>query len=237
MYRFPVHPWHDGCGGLAARALDSRPPARVAELVRRGGLKSCCPSRGMWVRSPPRALVLASVAVHAPRLLIPALLLAAALAAGCGSSSTSTTSSAPSSSPAPAASTSTPAPSTPVRVRPKPKVVPPKGPAPKKLVIKDLAVGKGRGAAPGDTLQVNYVGVLYKNGKEFDSSFSHGMPFSFVLQANQVIKGWDQGLLGMRPGGRRELIIPARLAYGSQGQGGIPPNSPLVFVIDLLKAT
>jgi len=90
------------------------------------------------------------------------------------------------------------------------------------------------GAQPGDTLNVNYVGVLYKGGKQFDTSFGRGA-FSFVLQANMVIKGWDQGLVGMKVGGRRQLLIPASLAYGKQGSGSIPPNAPLEFVIDLLK--
>lgn len=156
--------------------------------------------------------------------LLPLLVLVP-LAAGCGSSSEPT--STASSSPKPAAAASAPA-------RPKPKVVPPKGPAPKKLVVKDLIKGTGPAAQPGDTLTVNYVGVLYKGGTEFDASFSRA-PLSFVLQANMVIRGWDEGLVGMRVGGRRELIIPANLAYGKQGSGKIPPNAPLVFVIDLLK--
>jgi peptidylprolyl isomerase len=152
--------------------------------------------------------------------LLPLLLLVV-LVAGCGSSSKDKTT----------ASTSTAA-SAPAK--PKPKVVPPTGPAPKSLVIKDLIPGTGPAAQPGDTLNVNYVGVLYKGGKQFDTSFGRG-PFSFVLQANMVIKGWDRGLVGMRVGGRRQLLIPASLAYGKQGSGSIPSNAPLEFVIDLLK--
>jgi peptidylprolyl isomerase len=117
----------------------------------------------------------------------------------------------------------------------KPKVDVPSGPAPKKLEIKDVVTGKGPAAKEGDQLSVQYVGVLYANGKEFDSSWSRGaQPFQFQLGGGQVIPGWDQGVKGIRVGGRRQLIIPAKLAYGAQGQPPtIPPNAPLVFVIDL----
>jgi peptidylprolyl isomerase len=82
---------------------------------------------------------------------------------------------------------------------------------------------------------VNYVGVLFHGGKEFDASWKRNEPFVFTLGQGAVIKGWDQGVAGMKVGGRRELIIPANLAYGSKGAGSsIPPNAPLVFVIDLL---
>jgi peptidylprolyl isomerase len=117
----------------------------------------------------------------------------------------------------------------------KPKVKVPSGPAPSTLQVKDIIKGKGPAAKPGDQLSVQYVGVLYKNGKEFDSSWSrNAQPFAFQLGAGQVIPGWDKGVKGMRVGGRRELIIPARLAYGPQGQPPtIPPDAPLLFVIDL----
>jgi peptidylprolyl isomerase len=93
-------------------------------------------------------------------------------------------------------------------------------------------------AKKGSNLTVNYVGVLYKGGKEFDSSWKTGQPLApFVLGQGSVIPGWDQGLVGMKVGGRRELIIPSSLAYGPRGSGGIPPNSPLVFVVDLLGAS
>jgi peptidylprolyl isomerase len=115
-----------------------------------------------------------------------------------------------------------------------PKVVPPKGPAPKVLVIKDLIKGTGATVTPGSTVTVNYVGILYHGGKVFDASWKRGMPTTFPLAS--VIPGWTQGLPGMKVGGRRELIIPASLAYGAQGspQAAIPPNAPLVFVIDML---
>ncbi len=116
-----------------------------------------------------------------------------------------------------------------------PKVTPPSGPAPKELEKKDLIVGTGAEAKAGQTVTVNYVGVLYKGGKEFDASWKRKEPFSFALGKGAVIKGWDQGIPGMKVGGRRELVIPAALAYGAQGSGAtIPPNAPLVFVVDLL---
>ncbi len=102
------------------------------------------------------------------------------------------------------------------------------------LVIEDLVVGSGPVAAVGDTVTVNYVGS-FTNGTQFDSSSAHGGPYTFPLGAGQVIAGWDQGVPGMRVGGRRRLTIPPSLAYGSQGAGVIPPNATLVFVIDLLS--
>ncbi|MEA2209223.1 MAG: hypothetical protein QOF54_1700 [Solirubrobacteraceae bacterium] len=116
-----------------------------------------------------------------------------------------------------------------------PKVVPPTGPPPVKLEKKDLVVGTGKETKAGDTVTVNYVGVLYKGGKEFDASWKRKEPFQFKLGQSQVIKGWDEGVPGMKVGGRRELVIPAELAYGKSGSPPtIPPNAPLVFVIDLL---
>jgi peptidylprolyl isomerase len=116
-----------------------------------------------------------------------------------------------------------------------PKVTPPSGAAPTKLEVKDLTTGTGPEAKAGQTVTVNYVGVLFKGGKEFDASWKRNEPFSFTLGKGQVIAGWDQGVPGMKVGGRRELVIPASLAYGAKGSGStIPPNAPLVFVIDLL---
>lgn len=116
-----------------------------------------------------------------------------------------------------------------------PKVTPPTGPAPTKLEKKDLVVGTGKEAKAGETVTVNYVGVLYKGGKEFDASWKRKEPFQFKLGQGAVIKGWDQGVPGMKVGGRRELVIPAELAYGKTGSPpSIPANAPLVFVVDLL---
>jgi peptidylprolyl isomerase len=118
-----------------------------------------------------------------------------------------------------------------------PKVTPPAGPAPTKLVTKELIAGTGAEAKAGDTVTVNYVGILYKGDKEFNASWETKQPFTFPLGKGAVIKGWDQGIPGMKVGGRRELIIPATLAYGKTGSPPkIPPNAPLIFVVDLLGA-
>lgn len=117
----------------------------------------------------------------------------------------------------------------------KPTVEVPEGDPPEELVTEDLEEGEGAEAQPGDQLSVNYVGVLYENGEEFDNSYDRGMPFDFQLGGGQVIPGWDEGLVGMKVGGQRQLVIPPDLAYGPQGQPpDIPPDSTLVFVIDLV---
>jgi peptidylprolyl isomerase len=153
-------------------------------------------------------------------------------AATAAAPTTSTTTSSTSTTPA----VSTPKPPSPLSK--KPAVTVPTGPAPKQLVVKDLIKGTGAVAKKGSNLTVNYVGVLYKGGKEFDSSWKRSQTFPFVLGQGSVIPGWDQGLVGMKVGGRRELIIPSSLAYGPRGSGAaIPPNSPLVFVVDLLGAS
>lgn len=105
---------------------------------------------------------------------------------------------------------------------------------PSSLVIEDLVIGTGATAANGDTITVNYVGTL-TNGQKFDASADHGGPFTFRLGVGAVIAGWDQGLVGMRVGGQRRLTIPPSLAYGSRSVGSIPPNSTLIFVVDLLS--
>jgi peptidylprolyl isomerase len=116
-----------------------------------------------------------------------------------------------------------------------PKVTPPSSPAPTTLQTKELIAGTGPEAKDGDSVTVNYVGVLYKTGKEFNASWETKEPFTFVLGKGQVIPGWDKGVLGMKVGGRRELIIPSALAYGAKGSPPkIPANAPLVFVVDLL---
>jgi peptidylprolyl isomerase len=117
----------------------------------------------------------------------------------------------------------------------KPNVEVPAGNPPTELVIDDLIVGEGPEATPGQQVSVHYVGVAHSNGKEFDSSYSRNTPFSFGLGAGQVIQGWDRGVAGMRVGGRRQLTIPASMAYGDRGAGGvIKPGETLVFVVDLL---
>lgn len=117
----------------------------------------------------------------------------------------------------------------------KPTVEIPEGEPPTELEIEDIEEGDGEEAAEGDQLSVNYVGVLYENGEEFDNSYDRGVPFDFPLGGGQVIPGWDEGLVGMKVGGRRQLTIPPDLGYGPQGQPpDIPPDSTLVFVIDLV---
>ena len=118
-----------------------------------------------------------------------------------------------------------------------PKVTVPKTAAPTKLTSKDLIAGTGAAAAAGDTITVNYVGVLYSNGKIFDSSWQRKTTLATPIGEGAVIPGWDQGLIGMRVGGRRELIIPPALAYKSTGQGAVPPNATLIFIVDLLGVT
>ena len=116
----------------------------------------------------------------------------------------------------------------------RPDVDPPTGPPPADLVIEDLVVGDGPEATPGSLVSAHYVGVTHDGGEQFDASWDRGQPFDFTLGAGAVIKGWDQGIPGMKVGGRRELIIPPSLGYGSQKQAKIPANSTLVFVVDLL---
>ena len=117
----------------------------------------------------------------------------------------------------------------------KPEVPVPEGDPPAELEINDVVVGDGPEAAEGDSVTVQYVGVNYSNGQQFDASWDSGQPFDFELGAGSVIPGWDEGVVGMKVGGRRELVIPPDLGYGAQGQPpDIPPNETLVFVIDLL---
>jgi peptidylprolyl isomerase len=167
--------------------------------------------------------------MHKGLLIIVACL--ALLVAGCGSDSSTSTSG---DTTAPGDTTAAEQPSEPAKKKTKPKVTPPKGPAPKKLVVEDLEEGSGPAAKAGDEVTVQYVGVGYKTGKQFDASWDRGEPFTFTLGGNEVIAGWEQGVEGMKAGGRRELVIPPDLAYGSEGAGVIAPNATLVFVIDLL---
>jgi peptidylprolyl isomerase len=174
---------------------------------------------------------------------------AAILIAGCGSSGSSTitignenkadnalvTESTPAST-TPTTTTATAKTPTSGPLSKEPTVTPPKGAPPTKLVTKELITGTGTEAKDGDTVTVNDVGVLYSNGKQFENSFKRE-PFTFALGKGQVIPGWEQGVPGMKVGGRRELIIPPALAYGAKGSPpNIPPNETLVFVIDLLGA-
>jgi peptidylprolyl isomerase len=147
--------------------------------------------------------------------------------AGCGSDDSSTTD-----------GSSTPAESSiSTDLSKKPKITVPDGAPPKGLEVEEVVEGDGAEAKSGDKVSVQYVGVGYKSGEEFDSSWSRGAePFTFTLGAGEVIPGWDQGVEGMKEGGRRELIIPAELAYGAAGAPpAIGPNETLIFVVDLVK--
>lgn len=119
----------------------------------------------------------------------------------------------------------------------KPSVAVPDGAPPKTLQITDIITGSGPEATAGKTVEVHYVGVAYSTKQEFDASWDRGSPFAFTVGAGNVIRGWDQGVPGMKVGGRRQLIIPPDLAYGPNGTGPIGPNETLIFVIDLLKVS
>ena len=117
----------------------------------------------------------------------------------------------------------------------RPEVDPPEGDIPFELGIDDLSVGDGDEATAGKKVTVHYVGVSFLTGEQFDASWDRGQPFEFKLGKGQVIPGWDQGVAGMKVGGRRRLTIPSAMAYGARGAGGvIKPHEPLVFVVDLL---
>ena len=117
----------------------------------------------------------------------------------------------------------------------KPVVTIPDEAPPADLIVEDLQVGDGDEAVAGRDVMVHYVGVSWSTGQQFDASWDRGEPFEFDLGKGQVIAGWDQGVVGMRIGGRRRLSIPPHLGYGSRGAGGvIEGGETLVFVVDLL---
>jgi peptidylprolyl isomerase len=106
---------------------------------------------------------------------------------------------------------------------------------PGELVVEDITVGEGAEATPGSTVSAHYVGVAHSTGEEFDASWNRGAPLEFRLGVGMVIAGWDEGMTGMRVGGRRRLTIPPHQAYGDQGAGGvIKPGETLIFVVDLV---
>lgn len=118
-----------------------------------------------------------------------------------------------------------------------PEVAVPEGPPPKQLVVEDLKTGSGATAQTGDRVAMHYAGVLYETGEYFDASWGkEASPFPFTLGAQEVIRGWDQGIVGMKVGGVRRLVIPPDLGYGEQGSyPSIPPNATLVFQVKLLR--
>ena len=118
----------------------------------------------------------------------------------------------------------------------RPEIDFPGGAPPAELQITDIWEGDGGEAKPGDTVEVHYVGVAYSTGEEFDASWNRGDPLQFQLGVGKVIAGWDQGVQGMKVGGRRQLIIPPGLAYGDRGAGNaIAPGETLIFVCDLVS--
>jgi peptidylprolyl isomerase len=167
--------------------------------------------------------------------LLTAVALAAALIAGCGDDDSDGAASA---DPQEAATETTPA-EVEAQLKDtgtKPVIEKPTGAPPRRLVKEEIVKGKGRAAKPGDGVTVQYVGVSFSTGEEFDASWDRGQPFPFVLGAGDVIPGWDKGIVGMRKGGRRKLTIPPELAYGAQGSPpDIAPNETLVFIVDLVS--
>ena len=117
----------------------------------------------------------------------------------------------------------------------KPEIEFPEGPPPSDLEVTELSEGEGPEATPGSTVSVHYVGVAHSTGEEFDASYNRGAPLDFRLGVGQVIPGWDQGVQGMKVGGRRRLVIPPHLGYGDTGAGGvIKGGETLIFVVDLV---
>jgi len=174
-----------------------------------------------------------------PRAVATAIAVSALIAAGCGGDEEASQS--------PAAQTTPPAFETQPAPVPggsgdltdtsvKPTVDVPEGEPPTELKTKDIVEGEGEAAEAGDTLTMQYVGVSYETGEQFDASWDSGQPFIFELGAGMVIEGWDEGLVGMREGGRRQLVIPPDMAYGAAGSPPvIGPDETLVFVVDLVE--
>jgi peptidylprolyl isomerase len=187
--------------------------------------------------APILVLLAAGVAACGSSSQAPGVVLAPSAGATIGAASTPAATTTPTTPTTATPTATTPKPPSPLAK--KPVITVPTGAPPKTLVVKDLVKGTGAAAKTGSNITVNYVGVLYKGGKEFDSSWKTGAPFApFPLGQSAVIPGWDKGLVGMKVGGRRELIIPPSLAYGAKGSPPtIPANATLIFVVDLLAAS
>ncbi|NAZ80534.1 FKBP-type peptidyl-prolyl cis-trans isomerase [Kineococcus sp. R8] len=129
-------------------------------------------------------------------------------------------------------------PGSPLGDRTKPEIDFPGGEPPTDLQVTDVVVGDGEEAKAGHTVSAHYVGVAFSTGEEFDASWNRGQPLDFPLGAGRVIQGWDQGIQGMRVGGRRQLVIPPHLGYGDRGAGGaIKGGETLIFVVDLVSVS
>ena len=165
-----------------------------------------------------------------------AVLLASLVVAGCGEDDFDQTVTLPPGADATATPEATPEGSSDLTDTSKKPLIPkPEGDPPEKLQIKDIVKGKGKAAKKGDTVSVQYAGVTFSEGEEFDASWNRGEPFEFTI-GQGVIEGWSKGVPGMKKGGRRQLTIPAEQAYGPQGSPPtIGPDEPLVFIIDLLE--
>src|SRR3954471_12999271 len=173
-----------------------------------------------------------------PFLLAVLLCILALPVAACGSDEKSPSGAAADSGPTPTADEAVTALADSISkdLKTKPQLAIPAGGTPDKLIIKDIVPGTGKKAKPGDTVEVAYVGSSWSTGTEFDTSWGSGQPFSFPLGQGQVIKGWDQGVKGMKEGGRRLLIVPPGLGYGAQGSPPkIAANETLAFVVDLTQ--
>ncbi len=170
------------------------------------------------------------------RRLIPFALALSLVVAGCGDDEEKESTA---STPAPTATQEATPESTPAGdnkdLETEPTITVPEGDPPTKLVIEDIVKGKGKKARKGKTISVQYTGTSYTNKEKFDASWDRGTPFEFELGGGQVITGWDEGIVGMRVGGRRQLTIPPDMAYGPEGRPpAIAPNDTLIFIVDLL---
>lgn len=167
---------------------------------------------------------------------LPLLLAGALLFSACGGDDDDDTTSEAGDSPASAQEDTTTTAAAPATDKTKPEFEVPAGDPPAQLVVTDLEPGTGAEAKAGDTISVHYVGKAYSTREQFDASWDRGSPFPFTLGAGDVITGWDEGLVGMKVGGRRQLVIPPDKAYGANSPTPkIGPNDTLVFVVDLLS--
>ena len=170
------------------------------------------------------------------RVLLLLALGVALVAAGCGGDDGGSASGTEATATASPAATQAPAAPDLTDTSTKPVIEPPSGDPPAELVKEDIVKGKGPGAKRGDTVVVNYVGLNFSNGREFDASWDSGATFPVQLGTGSVIAGWEKGLIGIKEGGRRKLVIPPELGYGAQGYPpDIPPNETLIFVIDAVS--
>jgi peptidylprolyl isomerase len=174
-----------------------------------------------------------------PRRLLAILLVVPALGfAACGGEEEPATGAAATSAPTPDAAAFVDALAAEISkdTKAKPTIPVPEGAAPTELVKRDIVPGTGARAGKGDQVSVQYAGTAFSTGSEFDTSWTRGEPFKFAIGGQQVIAGWDQGVAGMREGGRRLLVIPSELGYGAQGSPpAIGPDETLIFVVDLVK--